>query len=110
MNFDQYEEATPEQVELALAVRMLVAALYDENGKAKDFTDREGREALRQAINRLPKEIPAKLDEADRRLLNASIKECQETQKIVKNWFWWIVGTMAIASSIIAAAVALLLR
>ena len=114
MNFDQYEDPTPEQVELARAARMLVAALYDENGKAKDLTDREGREALRQAIDRVPREIPAKLNEADRRLLNDSlqsaIKEMKETQKVVKNWFWYIIGAMFIGSAVVAAGVAVLLR
>lgn len=114
MNFDQYEDPTPEQVELARAARMLVAALYDENGKAKDLTDREGREALRQVINRLPREIPAKLNEEDRRLLNESlpkaIEEMRKTQKVVKDWFWYIIGTMVLASAAISVCVVLLFR
>lgn len=114
MNFDQYEDPTPEQVELARAARMLVAALYDENGKAKDLTDREGREALRQVINRLPREIPAKLNEEDRRLLNESlpkaIEEMRKTQKVVKDWFWYIIGTMVLASAAISLCVVLLFR
>lgn len=114
MNFDQYEDPTPEQVELARAARMLVAALYDENGKAKDLTDREGRKALQQAIDRFPREIPAKLNEADRRLLNESlskaVEEMRKTQKAVRDWFWWVIGTMILASSVISLCVVLLLR
>lgn len=114
MNFDQYEDPTPEQVELARTARMLVAALYDENGKAKDFTDREGREALRKAIDRFPKEIPTKLNEADRRLLNESlpkaVEEMRKTQKAVKDWFWWVIGTMVLASSAISLCAVMLLR
>lgn len=110
MNFDQYEDPRPEQVELARAARMLVAALYDENGKAKDLTDREGREALIRTISGIPKEIPTKLDEADRQLLNASIEEAKKTQKAVKEWFWYIIGAMFVASAVVAAGVAMLLR
>ena len=110
MNFDQYEDPTPEQVELARAARMLVAALYDENGKAKDFTDREGREALRRTIDRFPREIPANLREEDKKALKCVIEECRETRKMMKTWFWWIVGVMALASSVISLCVVMLIK
>lgn len=110
MNFDQYEDPTPEQVELALAARMLVAAFYDENGNAKDLTDKAGRKALQQAIDNFPRKISAELNESDRRLLNASIEEARKTQKAVKDWFWWVIGTMILASSVISLCVVLLIK
>ena len=110
MNFDQYEDPTPEQVELAKAARMLVAALYDENGKAKDLTDRAGREALQQAIDRFPREIPANLNESDKKALKCLVDECRETRKMMKNWFWWVAGLMLLASSTISLCAVMLLK
>lgn len=110
MNFDQYDDPRPEQVELARAARMLVSALYDENGKAKDLTDRAGREALIRAISGIPREIPANLNESDRKLLNDSIAEMKKTQGVIKEWFWWVVGTMIIASIVISSGIVVLLR
>lgn len=71
MNFDQYEDPRPEQVELAKAVALLLDVLIDDEGKPRDLADRKGREALIRSISQLPKEIIMKLSDADRQLLNA---------------------------------------
>jgi hypothetical protein len=114
MNFDQYEDPRPEQVELARAVTILLSVMIDKDGKPRDLADREGRKALQQAIDNFPREIPAKLNEADRRLLNESlpkaIEEMKKTQKTVKDWFWYIIGTMVLASAAISLCVVLLFR
>lgn len=110
MNFDQYEDPRPEQVELARAVTVLLSAIIDKDGKPRDLADREGRKALQQAIDNFPRKIPTELNEVDRRLLNASIEEMKKTQKAVKDWFWWVIGTMVLASSVISLCAVMLLR
>ena len=110
MKFDQYEEPNQEQAELVKAVGMLVAALYDEKGEAKDLADREGRKSLQRTIDNFPREIPAELNEDDRRLLKASIEEMKKTQKMVKDWFWWVIGTMVLASSVISLCAVMLFK
>lgn len=110
MNFDQYEDPRPEQVELARAVTVLLSAIIDKDGKPRDLADREGRKALQQAIDNFPRKIPTELNEADRRLLNASIEEMKKTQKAVKDWFWYIIGAMVLASAAISVCVVLLFK
>lgn len=108
MNFDQYEEPNQEQAELVKAVGMLVAALYNEKGEAKDLADKKGREALIRTISDIPREIPARLSENDRELLKEHIaalnkkqkeliEQYEENRKLIKSWFWWIVGVVGIA-------------
>lgn len=110
MNFDQYEEPNQEQEELVKAVGMLVAALYNEKGEAKDLADKKGREALIRLISDIPKEIPAKLTESDKKLLKDTIQECQETRKMMKTWFWWVVGLMFVASGTISLCAVMLFK
>lgn len=110
MNFDQYEDPRPEQVELARAVTVLLSAIIDKDGKPRDLADREGRKALQQAIDRFPREIPANLREEDKNALKCVIEECRETRKMMKQWWWWIVGLMAIASAAISLCVVILLK
>ena len=110
MNFDQYEEPSTEQEEFANAVGLLVAALYDEEGKVKDLSDKAGREALIRLISDIPKEIPAELKESDKKLLKDTIQECQETRKMMKTWFWWVVGLMFLASSTISLCAVMLFK
>lgn len=110
MNFDQYEDPRPEQVELARAVTVLLSAIIDKDGKPRDLADREGRKALQQAIDRFPREIPANLREDDKNALKCVIEECRETRKMMKTWFWWIVGLMFIASGTISLCAVMLLK
>lgn len=108
MNFDQYEEPRPEQVELARGVAVLLSVLIDENGAPRDLADKKGREALIRVISDIPREIPARLSESDRELLKEHIaaldkkqkeliEQYKENQKLIKSWFWWIVGVVGIA-------------
>ena len=121
MNFDQYEEPNQEQVELVKAVGMLVAALYTEQGEAKDLADKKGREALIRMISDIPREIPARLTESDRELLkefmNAQkkqqqmlIEQYEENRKLIKSWFKYIIWGCVIVAGLFAAAFSLLLR
>lgn len=103
MNFDQYEDQKPEQAQLAMAVSMLVSALYDRNGQPIDIADKKGREALLKAVNSVPESIPTNLSEEDRKLL-------RETKKALKQWFWWMMAAMFVASSVISVGVVMLLR
>lgn len=107
---DQPREYTEEEINLGRAVSLLISALWNKDGTLKDFADKQGREALIRTISHLPKEIPAKLEEADRKLLNISIEEMRKTQAAIKEWFWWIVGTMVMASIVISSGIVLLLR
>lgn len=108
MNFDQYEEPRPEQVELARGVAVLLSVLIDESGAPRDLADKKGREALIRAISDIPREIPAKLNEEDRRLLNESlpkaVEEMRKTQKAIRFYIRW--GCVAVAVSILVPIVA----
>ena len=110
MNFDQYEEPRPEQVELARGVAVLLSVLIDESGAPRDLADKKGREALIRAISDIPREIPARLSESDRELLKSTIQECQETKKMMKTWFWWVAGLMFIASLTISLCAVMLTK
>lgn len=110
MKFDQYEEPRPEQVELARAVKMLIEAFYDEEGNLKDVADKEARQSLINLVKAIPQRIPANLREEDVRLLNDTIKQCRETRSVVKSWFWWVIGTMVLASSAISLCAVILLK
>ena len=107
---DQYKEYSDAEIDLARCVNLIVQALWKKDGTLRDFTDKEGRAALKQTIDRLPSEIPANLRAEDKKLLKDTIKECQETKKIVKNWFWWIVGTMFLASATMTLCAVMMLR
>lgn len=119
MNFDQYEEPRPEQVELARGVAVLLSVLIDESGAPRDLADKKGREALIRAISDIPREIPARLSESDRELLKEHIaaldkkqkeliEQYKENQKLIKSWFKAIVWVCGIASGLIALCVVLL--
>lgn len=119
MNFDQYEEPRPEQVELARGVAVLLSILIDESGAPRDLADKKGREALIRAISDIPREIPARLSESDRELLKEFmdaqkkqqqmlIEQYKENQKLIKSWFKTIVWVCGIASGLIALCVVLL--
>ena len=109
MKTDQFDY-TDDDVMLARCVSMLVERLYDKEGNPIDIADKKGRETLKQTIERLPKEIPTNLREEDKKLLKDTIKECQETRIIVKNWFWWIVGAMFLASATMTLCTVMMLR
>lgn len=110
MNFDQYEDPRPEQVELARAVTVLLSAIIDKDGKPRDLADREGRKALQQAIDRFPREIPANLREEDKNTLKCVIEECRETRKMMKMWFWYVIGAMFFGFGAVALCAVMLLK
>ena len=107
---DQMREYTEEEINLGRAVNFLVSALYNKNGTPKDIADKQGREALRKAIENIPTQIPTNLREEDVKLLKATIEECRETRKMMKNWFWWIVALMFIASGTISLCAVMLIK
>lgn len=109
MKTDQFDY-TDDDVMLARCVSMLVERLYDKEGNPVDIADKKGREALKQAIDHFPKEISANLKEEDKKLLKTAIEECRETRKVVKNWFWWIVGAMFLASGMFTLCAVMLIR
>jgi hypothetical protein len=121
MNFDQYEEPRPEQVELARGVAVLLSVLIDESGAPRDLADKKGREALIRAISDIPREIPARLSESDRELLKEFmdaqkkqqqmlIEQYKENQKLIKSWFKYIIWGCVIVAGLFAAAFSLLIR
>lgn len=110
MNFDQYEDLSPEMRELAKAIDALIEVLFDKDGNPVDIAEKESRMALTKALSNIPKEIPANLREVDRKLLNTTIEECRETRKMIKNWFWYIIGTMFLASSVISLCAVMLIK
>lgn len=107
---DQMREYTDDEINLGRAVNFLVSALYNKNGTPKDIADKQGREALRKTIESIPTQIPANLREEDVKLLKATIEECRETRKMMKDWFWWIIGALFLASGTIALCAVMLLR
>lgn len=107
---DQLKEYTEDEINLGRAVSLLVSALWNKDGTPKDIADKQGREALRKTIENIPTQIPTNLREEDRRLLNDTLKECQETRKVVKSWFWWIVGAMFLSSATMTLCAVMLLR
>lgn len=107
---DQYKEYSDAEIDLARCVNLIAQALWKKDGTLRDFADKEGRAALIKAIGNVPKEIPANLREEDKKLLRTAIQECQETRKMMKTWFWWIVGLMFIASGTISLCAVMLLR
>lgn len=107
---DQHKEYTEDEITLSRCVNLLVSALWNKDGTPKDIADKEGRAALMSAIGTIPKEIPTNLREEDKKLLKDTIKECQETKKVVKNWFWWIVGAMFLASAIMTLCAVMVIR
>lgn len=109
MKTDQFDY-TDDDVMLARCVSMLVERLYDKEGNPVDIADKSGREALIRAISDFPREIPTKLSKSDLETLNDTIKECRETQKMVKTWFWWVVGLMFVASSTISLCAVILFK
>ena len=109
MKTDQFDY-TDDDVMLARCVSMLVERLYDKEGNPVDIADKKGREALKQTIDRFPKEISVNLREEDKKLLRTAIEECQETRKVVKSWFWWIVGAMFLSSATMTLCAVMMLR
>lgn len=109
MNFDQYEEPTYEQVQLARAAQKLIEALFDDDGKAIDLSDKEGRKRLEDTINRLentikslPKSIPSELSYVDRQRIDMIGKKLDTNQESFKAWnkWWqkWFIGIIAVAA------------
>lgn len=107
---DQPREYTEDEIHFGRAVSVLIQALYNNDGTPKDIADKAGRKALKEMIQNMPKEIPAKFRQEDLNLLRETIKECQETKKVVRMWFWYIVGAMFVASLTTSIALTMLLR
>lgn len=107
MKTDQFDY-TDDDVILARCISMLVERLYDKEGNPVDIADKKGREDLIRTISSFPKTIHVQLCESDRELLKEHIaavdkkqkeliEQYEENRKLIKSWFWWIVGVVGIA-------------
>lgn len=110
IQIDQFKEYTEDEIRFGKAVSLLIETLYNEDGTPKDIADKEGRDKLINMIQRLPKDIPTKLSHEDRLLMENTIKECREAKDGMKMWFWYVVGAMFVAVTMMFFVVLLLFR
>ena len=116
--FNEYTKGyTEEERKLAKCVELLVSEFYNDDGTLKDWTDKSGRERLIQAINGIPKEVPAFPSEEYKKLLQEEIKlmkvcitENRKSRDLMKVWFWWVIGMMTLGASITSLFIGLLLK
>ena len=116
MKTDQFDY-TDDDVILARCVSMLVERLYDKEGNPVDITDKKGREALIQAVKSLPEEMSKRNEELLKKyeeILDKKnqmlTKQYEENQKLIKSWFWWIVGVVVIAFVAMAVCAFMMFR